>query len=178
VARGFSLGISFISVVVTLLPAMPGSMAAQNGDLPNGVAVGGSVDQFFYQGQGVTAVSFRVSDLRARTLGSEIGLALFPDVFSLGALYLAPDLGVAFNASGPGVTVLMKGGLSTLVAIRDGFAFTPGYHLGAGLIAQAGKRFGIRVDVIRHVYLIDNAGEGIWSVGLGFTGLPASRAAH
>jgi hypothetical protein len=174
--RGFSLGVSLISALAVLLSAVPAALAAQTRDLPNGAAVGGSIDRFIYDGEGITAVSFRVSDLRARTMGSEIGVALFPDALSVGALFLAPDLGAAFNASGPGVTVLMKGGLSTLVAIGNGFAFAPGYHLGGGLIVQAEKRFGIRVDVIRHVYLVDNAAEGVWSVGLGFSVLPLSRA--
>jgi hypothetical protein len=154
-----------------LIFTLPDSLAAQNRFLPDGPAVGGSVDRFIYEGDGITAVSFRFSGLRAGKVGSEIAVSLFPDALSAGALYLAPDLGPAFNVSGPGFSVLFKGGISSLAGLGGGVSFTPGYHLGGGLIVQAGNRLGIRVDVIRHFYLIDNETERLWSVGLGFTSL-------
>jgi hypothetical protein len=170
--RSFSSGLSLLSAIATLASTLPLSLtAAQGPRLPDGPALGGSVDRFIYEGEGITAVSFRFSALRAGKVGSEIGVSLFPDALSAGVLYLAPDLGPAFNAAGPGFSVLVKGGISTLAGLGSGFAFIPGYHFGAGLIMQAGKRLGIRVDAIRHVYLIDNESEVLWSVGLGFTGL-------
>jgi hypothetical protein len=176
-ARGFSSGLSFILANTALLFVVPPPLGAQHA-LPNGPAVGGTVDRFLYEGGGITAASLRVSSLRARAVGTEIGVALFPDALSAGALVLAPDLGAAFNASGPGMSVLVKGGLSALTGLGAGFAFEPGYHLGGGLIVQIGKRAGMRVDVVRHAYLIDNETEAIWSVGLGFTGLPRRATAE
>jgi hypothetical protein len=169
--RGFSSGLSLLFASATLVFVVPPTLAAQTARLPDGPAVGGTVDQFLYEGEHLTAVSFRFSGLRAGKMGSEIGVSLFPDALSAGALYLAPDLGPAFNASGPGFSLLLKGGISSLAGLGGGFAFIPGYHFGGGLIVEAGKRFGIRVDAIRHVYLIDNESEVFWSVGLGFTGL-------
>jgi hypothetical protein len=140
--------------------------------LPDGPALGGTVDRFTYEGQGITAVTFRFSGLRSRRFGSEIGVSIFPDAFNANALLLAPDLGPAFNASGPGITVLLKGGLSTLMGIGGGFGFIPGYHLGGGMIVRAGERLGIRLDLARHVYVSGaESSEPIWSVGLGFTSL-------
>jgi hypothetical protein len=171
--RAFSLGSA-----ITLLTASPPSLAAQSPGLLNGPAVGGSLDRFIYEGEGVTAFTFRYSDLRSRTVGSEIGVSLFPDAPGDGALYLAPDLGAAFNASGPGVTVLAKVGISTLTALGGGFAFIPGYHWGAGLIVRIGARSGIRLDAVRHFYLAGDGTEGIWSLGLGFTSLPRKPARY
>jgi hypothetical protein len=168
--RGFSVGLILAAVLATLVSTHPVPLAAQGSHLPDGSALGATLDRFYYDGEGLTAVSFRFSDLHARSVGSEIGVAVFPEGLSLGALILAPDLGAAFNASGPGFSVLVKGGLSTLAAIGEGFGFIPGYHFGGGLIVQAGNRLGIRVDVIRHVYLFEE-GEALWSVGLGFTAL-------
>ncbi len=148
----------------------PVSLVGQDSHVTAVSALGATLDRFYYDGQGITAVSFRFSDLHASTLGGEVGVALFPDGLSAGALVLAPDLGAAFNAPGPGVNLLVKGGLSTLVAIGDGFGFIPGYHLGAGLIVPSGDRLGIRIDVSRHDYLFEE-GARLWSVGLGFTAL-------
>jgi hypothetical protein len=146
-------------------------LSAQGRLLPDGPAVGGSVDQFRYEGESITALTFRYSGLRSRHLGSEIGISLFPQAVQFGALYLAPDVGPAFNLSVPRATLLMKAGLSTLTGLGGGFSFVPGYHLGGGMIVQIGNRAGLRVDVIRHTYLIDSESETLWSVGLGFTAL-------
>jgi hypothetical protein len=170
--RGSSLTRSLVFAVIALA-MMPPSSAAQETTLPDGVALGVGVDQFLYEGERLTAVTFRFSELRARTLGPEISVGVLADPLSSGAVYLAPDLGAAFNASGPGVTVLVKGGISTVAEIGGGFL--PGYHLGSGLVVQTGRRWGIRLDVVRHVYLVGDGAEPIWSVGLGFTGL-ARRA--
>ncbi|HEX5574275.1 MAG TPA: hypothetical protein VFX42_00265 [Gemmatimonadales bacterium] len=170
--RGFSSGVFLLSAIAILVFTPAPLLGAQSARLPDGPAVGASIDQFLYEGERLTAVSFRFSGLRAGKLGSEIGVGLFPDALSSGALYLAPDLGPAFNASGPGFSLLLKGGLSSLAALGGGFAFIPGYHVGGGLIVQAGKRFGIRIDAVRHVYLAGEGSEALWSVGLGFTGLP------
>jgi hypothetical protein len=163
------------------LATLPAPSAAQTElTLPDGPAVGGTVDRFSYDGEGITAVTFRFSGLRSRSFGSEVGVSVFPDAFDFNALLLASDLGPAFNASGPGITVLLKGGLSTIMALGGGFAFLPGYHLGGGMIFRAGQRLGVRLDLARHVYLSDGqSSEPIWSVGLGFTSLarrPAVQA--
>jgi hypothetical protein len=161
-----------------ILAALPGPSAAQTElTLPDGPAVGGTVDRFSYDGEGITAVTFRFSGLRSRRFGSEIGVSVFPDAFDFNALLLASDLGPAFNASGPGITVLLKGGLSTIMALGGGFAFVPGYHIGGGMIIRAGQRLGVRLDLVRHVYVSDaESSEPIWSVGLGFTSLPRKTA--
>jgi hypothetical protein len=171
-----TLGRSVVAVLFTLLgPTTLVAQTERGRALPDGPAVGAGVDRFIYEGTGITAVTFRFSGLRSRAMGSEIGVSLFPDALAAGALYLAPDLGAAFNLSGSDFTVLAKGGISALAALGGGFGFVPGYHLGGGLIVRLGERSGIRLDVVRHFYLIDNENEGIWSVGLGFTVLPRAR---
>jgi hypothetical protein len=168
--RRFNFAIPAFVAVALLSPAS-NSLTAQANTLPDGPAAGASVDRFIYEGAGITAVSFRYSRLKAQNVGTEIGVSLFPDALSAGALYLAPDLGAAFSAPGDGFSLLFKGGVSTLTALGGGFAFEPGFHFGGGMIVQTGKRSGVRVDVIRHYYVIDNETEGLWSIGLGFTAL-------
>ena len=158
---------------------LPHSLDAQSElTLPNGPALGATLDRFVYEGQGINAVSFRYSELRPRAFGNEIGVSLFPDALGANALLLASDLGPAFNVAGPGVTVLLKGGLSTLLALGGGFDFNPGYHVGGGMIVRGGERVGIRLDLARHVYINDGGfSEPIWSVGLGVTSLARRTSA-
>jgi hypothetical protein len=158
-------------IAIALFSPSSDSLAAQTGTLPDGPAAGASVDRFIYEDAGITAVSFRYSRLTARQVGTEIGVSLFPDALSAGSLYLAPDLGAALNIPGSGFSGLLKAGVSALTGLGGGFAFQPGYHFGGGMIVQTGKRSGVRLDVIRHYYRIDNETEGLWSVGLGFTAL-------
>jgi hypothetical protein len=178
VTRSFSSARSSLLTSVALtMTALPCLTAQARNTLPDGPAVGATVDRFSYEGEGITALSFRFSALHARTLASEIGISLFPDALEAGALYLAPDLGAAFNASGPGVTVLVKGGLSALTVLGRSFSLIPGYHFGGGLIVQATKRFGIRLDFAKHIYLAgDQSSEPLWSVGVGFTSLGRKAA--
>ena len=138
-------------------------------------ALGASVERFIYEGTGITAVAFHYSGLKPSRLSTEIAAALFPDALDVGALLLAPDIGAAYDASGRGFDLLLKAGFSSLMAVGGGFAFQPGYHFGSGLLIRTGKASGIRLDVVRHAYLIDQETEGIWSVGIGFTSLPRRK---
>jgi hypothetical protein len=162
-------------VVTLLLSAVPPRLAAQD-TLPRlKPAMGASVERFMYEGVGITAVSFHYSRLKPNTLSTEIAAALFPDALEVGALLLAPDFGAAYDARGSGFDLLLKAGLSTLMGVGGGFAFQPGYHFGSGLLIRTGQASGIRLDVVRHFYLIDQETEGIWSVGIGFTSLPRRK---
>jgi len=185
------IGLSFslpAALAILLLAGAP-VLAAQDKDVPasdstvqdssqpliprgSKVAVGASVDRFLYEGEGITAVSFRYSGLKPKTVATEVGVSFFPDALDAEALLFAPDVGAAYDFSGKGVDLLLKAGLSALTALGNGFAFEPGYHFGGGVLLRTGKASGIRLDVIRHTYLIDQEAEGIWSVGLGFTSLP------
>jgi hypothetical protein len=173
--RFLSRRVYFAFVLTSLLVSAATPLSGQN-FLPNGAAVGGTVDRFFYEGESITALTFRFSGLRSRHVGSEIGVSMFPDGFRVGALLLAPDAGPAFNLSVPGATILMKAGLSSLLGLGGGFSLIPGYHLGGGMIVRIGDRAGLRIDAVRHTYLIDSASESLWSLGLGFTGLAGKAA--
>jgi hypothetical protein len=174
ILRGFSVAV----VVSTLAPAASASLNA-NAQTPTTdstprirAAIGVSVDRFIYEGDGLTAVSFRYSALRPRKVGTEFSVSVFPDAISGGALLLAPDLGPAFNATGPDMNLLFKAGFSSLAGLGGSFLFYPGIHFGSGLVMRAGEATGVRVDVIRHIYLVDQETDGLWSLGLGITSLP------
>jgi hypothetical protein len=161
--------------VTVVLSAMSPRLAAQD-TLPRlEPAMGASVERFIYEGHGITAVAFHYSGLNRNTASTEIAAAVFPDALAAGALLLAPDIGAAYDAKGDGFDLLLKAGLSSLVWFGGGFLFQPGYHFGSGLLIRTGKASGIRLDVVRHAYLVEQETEGIWSVGVGFTSLPRRR---
>lgn len=169
-------------VLPVVLSVMPSRLAAQDtlrGTSPAQLrlkpAVGASVGRFMYEGTGVTTVSFHYSGLKPKGLSTEIAAALFPDALQVGALLLAPDIGAAYDVRGTGFDLLLKGGMSALVGVGGGFAFQPGFHIGSGLLIRSGKASGVRLDVVRHIYLINQQSEGMWSVGMGFTSLPRRK---
>jgi membrane protein YqaA with SNARE-associated domain len=169
-----ALKITPAAVLVLLTLALP-NLQAQTRRLADGAAMGVTLDRFTYEEYGATAVSFRLSALRAGSVDSEMGVSLFPQALAAGALLLAPDFGAAYNVSLPGATLLAKAGASMLMGLGGGFAFAPGFHLGAGAILKAGERSGFRLDVIRHFYRMEGQTQGLWSIGVGFTILPFRR---
>jgi hypothetical protein len=166
-----------LGTALTTGPVGGGLMAQASPAGPlRGVALGGSIDRFIYNGSSHTAFTFRFSGLRPGGVGPEVGISLFPQVLPMGALVLAPDMGASYSISLPGATLLLKGGASalTLLAPQAG-ELRPGLHVGGGLIFRLDNRTGIRLDVIRHFYREFGETEGIWSIGLGFTALPRRK---
>jgi uncharacterized membrane protein YdjX (TVP38/TMEM64 family) len=155
-------------------PAATSSLQAQETRrLPDGFAMGGSMDRFIENGFGTTTLSFRLSQLRQSSVGTEIGVSLFPEALVAAGLIIAPDLGAAYNVSLPNATVLLKAGGSGIIGLGQGLAVAiPGLHLGAGLNVRAGPRAGVRFDVIRHFYQYDRRTLGMWSLSFGLTLLP------
>jgi hypothetical protein len=133
-----------------------------------------SMDRFMYAGGALVAMSYRYSELRPGGVGTEIGIALFPEALPAGVLAIAPDLGAAYNFTVPGGSVLIKAGGSAMAALgAGGIGFVPGLHVGGAFLLKTGDRSGARVDVIRHYYW--SGGEEMvstWSIGLGFAILP------
>src|SRR5688572_15051449 len=169
-------------LVVTLVLSMSARLAAQE-NLPwieptparLKPAMGASVERFTYESYAITAVAFHYSGLKPNTASTEIAVAVFPDALAAGALLLAPDIGAAYDARGDGFDLLFKAGLSALTGIGGEILVLPGYHFGSGLLIRTAKASGVRVDVVRHAYLIEQRTEVFWSVGIGFTSLPRSK---
>jgi hypothetical protein len=140
--------------------------------LPDGPAMGLSVDRFHYEDEGAfTTMSFHLSRLRRNSLGLELGVAIFPEYLAFPALVAAPDGGAAFNVSLPGGTLLLRGGAGALVALGRGLntTFYPGVHLGAGAIIRIDRRTALRADALKRWYMTEGETVPFWSIGLGFS---------
>ncbi len=146
-----------------------------------GPAMGMSMDRFSNgvgrDDPGIVAFSYRFSQLRPGSVGFELGVALFPQALPAGVLALAPDLGVAYNVTIPGGSVLLKaGGSAVMVMGLPGATILPGFHGGGTLLMKVNGRSAVRVDVVRHYYRADGGELGLWSLGLGFAILPRRQS--
>jgi hypothetical protein len=160
-----------IILQLSLLAAVqPASSQSPIAHLPDGPASGVSLDRFQYEDEGaIAAVSFHVSRLRHNGLGTELGVAVFPQYLEYPALVTAPDAGVGFNISVPAATLLLRGGFGALLGLGGGLSLFPGAHLGCSALVQLDHRLALRTDVLRRWYLVDGETEPFWSIGLGFS---------
>jgi hypothetical protein len=165
----------FVAAISILVFAPSLSRAAQSNSQRIAPSMGVSVDRFLYEDEGVTALSFRYSELRRR-VGSEAGVSFFPDAIRAGTLLLALDMGPAYNTPGPDLKLLVKAGFSGLAAMGSQAEVNPGLHAGGGLLFRIGAVSALRVDVTRHVYLVNRQTQGIWSIGLGLNAMPRRKA--
>jgi hypothetical protein len=166
------MALSVILQLSLLAAAQTASSQSPFAHLPDGPAMGISVDRFHYEDEGAfTTMSFHLSRLRHNSLGLELGVAIFPEYLSFPALVAAPDAGAAFNISLPGGTLLLRGGAGALVAFGRGLntIFYPGAHLGAGAIIRIDRRTALRADALKRWYMTEGETVPFWSIGLGFS---------
>jgi hypothetical protein len=158
---------------IAVAGGMSVNLAAQEAasDL-RGISIGASMDRFIYDGIGETAFTFRRSDLRPGTMGTELSVSLLPRALAAQALVLLPDFGPAYNVSLSRATLLIKAGGSAITGLARDVVFVPGAHVGAGFVLRIDERTGIRVDAAHHWYMNPEDTDPVWSIGIGFTGLP------
>jgi hypothetical protein len=164
-------------LTLLLAGASTRSVVAQeaSGARLEGISKGAGMDRFIYDGIGITAFTFRQSDLRPGQLTPEFGISFFPEAVAALTLLFAPDFGAAYNVAIPHATLLLKAGGSAITGVATDVVFVPGAHLGAGLVLRIDDRTGIRIDAARHFYWGTGETDAIWSIGLAFTSLRPPR---
>jgi len=153
----------------------PSLLVAQEANapvLPEGRAVGVSVGRFYVGGESLTSLAVQVTELTHGRLGFDLALASSPSLLRVGVGALAADVGLAFNVSRPGVSLLPKFGASAVVGAGMGEADgVLGFHLGLGVLFQAGRDFGVRLDAVEHRYF-EGLSLSVFSISLGLVNLP------
>jgi hypothetical protein len=153
-----------------VLAAQPANSQSRLAFLPDGPAMGVSVNRFHYEDEGaITAVGFQLSRLKHNSAGMELGVAVFPQYLQVPALVIAPDAGLGFNVSLPAVTLLLRGGAGAIAGLGGGISLLPGAHLGAGALIQVDQRLALRADLLSRWYVFNSETERFWSFGLGFS---------
>ena len=162
-------------VLASVLVFVPLPAAAQTGSFGSGTAVGVTI-QVIETDEGILelpAIGLHVTAIRRSGIGFDFSVATIPNYVALGAVWIAPDIGLARVISFGGGALMIKGGPSAvLVAGPYGGTATWGGHFGVGGFVRLGNRFGVRAEVVPHFY----AGEGgtgqLTMLGIGFTSLP------
>jgi hypothetical protein len=159
-------------LLALLMAAVPDTTHAQHriARLPDGAALGGAVEMFHYEDEGaITSFSFHLSKLKHNSVGLELGVGMFPEYLQARALVMTPDLGVGYNVSLPGATLVLRAGGSGIAALGQGLSeLLPGAHLGGALLLRVDRRAAIRADLLKRWYIVGTETEPFWSFALGF----------
>jgi hypothetical protein len=159
---------------------LPGHLAAQGNPawIPEGTALGVTIDRFAIEDVALVAGTFHVTLLKPNHLTPEFGVSIFPQAFASRVLATNIDVGGALNLPLPYATLLIRGGASGIFAFGSGGAGAiPGLHYGASLLVKFGSREAIRVDVLarRAVWLPGEVSSPVVSLGFGISALPPVR---
>ncbi len=153
---------------------VPG-LAAQvrPGSLPDGSAFAVTANRLMFDGTGtdwgLSALMLRYTALRRNTVAYDFGGGILV-ADGVGALQV--EAGPAFNLSLPGATVLLRAGVTSVVASGGGVV---GGYAGAGLLFRVGDGVGLRLDLARHQYAAGEGSIGAWQLGGGIALLPRIR---
>jgi hypothetical protein len=139
--------------------------------LPDGSALGGALEVFRYEDEAaITALSFHLSKLKHNSVGLELGVGMFPEYLQARALVMTPDLGMGYNVSLPGATILLRAGGSGIAAFGQGLSeLLPGAHLGGAVLLRVDRRAAVRADLLKRWYIVGSETEPFWSFALGFS---------
>jgi hypothetical protein len=159
------------------LSLLSSSLSAQRDDslIPAGAAVGITLDRFL-AGEEFRdhSATFHVSDLDPNSLTPEFGASVFARSLAAQSVIVNLDVGGAFNIAFPQLVLLIRGGASGMFAFGREQGGLPGVHYGISLLAKLRGRNGIRIDIIRRIYLLPSETlPATLTLGIGITSLPS-----
>jgi hypothetical protein len=163
---------------LTLLAAayvVPSLAQAQASPFGSGKAVGVTVQAVtrFESIAEPLAVGLHFTLIRAGGPDFDLGIGTFPTFIALGALFLAPDVGIGHTFPIGGGAVMLKAGPSAiLLATGMGGGAWWGLHGGAVAFLRLSGNFGVRVEVVPRVYSVDGGLLSGATLGMGLTSLP------
>lgn len=146
-----------------LLIAAPGSVAGQSGLRISGV----SVERFSGDDYRFVALAYRRTELARSGAGLDLGLGLVPELLRARVALVEVDVGPTRAQSIGPVTLLLKGGVSSFIALLAENEFYPGLQAGVAAIIPLERRCGLRLDLNRHFYFPQEGPFQLWSVGIG-----------
>jgi hypothetical protein len=165
-------------ILAGVLVCVPLPAAAQTGSFGSGTAVGVTI-QALETDEGILelpAVGLHVTVIGRSAIGVDFTISTIPNYVAAGAVWIAPDLGLARVLPVGGGALMIKGGASAvLIAGPDGGNAVWGGHVGLAAFVRLGNRFGIRAEIVPHLYRLEQHTSQLTTLGIGFTSLPARR---
>ena len=163
-------------ILASVLVSVPLTASAQTGSFGSGTAVGVTI-QAIDTDEGILelpAIALHVTAIRRSGTGFDFSLTTIPNYVALGAVWIAPDLGLARVIRVGGGALMIKGGPSAvLIAGPYGGTAVWGGHVGLGAFVRLGNRFGVRAEIVPHLYAREGGTSQLTMLGFGFTSLPA-----
>lgn len=164
----FALCTAAVIVCVPLMArAQPGSFS--------GTAVGVTVQAIGTE-EGISdmpAVALHVTATGRSRIGIDITVATLPTfVLATGVLLVVPDMGLAGVIPIGGGALMIKGGPSAVILGGPDGGVLWGAHIGAAAFVRLSNRFGIRAEIVPHLYDYGEGPRQLTTFGLGFTSLP------
>jgi hypothetical protein len=161
-----------------LLNLVVGDAIAQQRDrrIPDGQALGFTIDRFTKDGDGdLISFTFHVTQLKRGGMGPDFGIGTFPRVLAGLHLALTLDADAAFNIALPLMTILPRGGASTImIAGSEVTGFGLGYNYGVSVLFNFNARDAFRIDITRRKYLEGDLFDGgVLTIGIGVSGVPS-----
>jgi hypothetical protein len=138
---------------------------------------GASVERYFEGEYRFTAVTYRRSELGRGGVGLDFGLGLVPQALRSNVVLMGLDAGFAGARRFGPATVMLKGGVSSFMALLAENELFPGLQAGIAFVVPLDRRSGLRLDLGRHVYFPQGETFQLWSLGIGFAMFPAAREA-
>ena len=163
--------------LAAVLVCVPLVVRAQTRSFGSGTAVGVTVQAIGTE-EGISevpAVALHVTAIRRSGLGVDFTVATLPTALASGLVLIAPDLGLARVLPIGGGGLMIKGGPSAVIIGGPYGGVVWGFHVGAAAFVRLSNGFGIRAEIVPHVYSHDEGSTSLTTFGIGFTSLPARR---
>ena len=165
-------------ILACALVCAPLPAAAQTGSFGSGTAVGVTI-QALETDDGILelpAIGLHVTAIKRSGIGVDLTVSTIPNYVAAGAVWVAPDIGLARVIPVGGGALMIKGGPSAvLIAGPYGGTALWGGHVGLAAFVRLANRFGIRAEIVPHFYAVEERTSQLTTWGIGFTSLPARR---
>jgi hypothetical protein len=151
-------------LLVVAVAACPGVRAQAPGG-PVRMA-GPLIERFSDEDSRFTVLGYRRTELRGSGRGVDAVIGVVPSALLALSLVVQGDVALVQAVRAGPVTVLLKGGVSTFVALERALEFYPGLQAGLALLVPIEARLALRVDITRHLYRTPEEPYRFWSLGL------------
>ena len=161
------------ALLVTLAAALPLAGAPTPGAGQSRQAISGvSIERFSEDEYHFTALAYRRTDLTPGWAGLDFGLGLVPNQLRARVALVEIDAGLARAQTVGPVTLMLKGGVGSFIAMFAENEFYPDLQVGLGAVVPLERRSALRLDLNRHFYFPGDGPFQLWSIGLGLVVLP------
>lgn len=114
-------------------------------------------------------LAYRRTDLGRNGVGLDFGLGLVPQALAGRVALVEVEAGLAGARTVGPVTLMLKAGVGSFVAMFAENEIYPGLQVGATALVPLQRRCSLRLDSSRHFYFTQDGNFRLWSIGIGLS---------